>query len=413
MREKCVLNSFIGSICLKMKRAKVLALILAGGVGGRLGALTENRAKPVMPFAGTYRLIDFALSNCRHSEINDVWIIEQYQVHSLNEHLSNGRPWDLDRSYGGLQILPPNQKRDENENGESGFAKGNADAIYRHRSFIRQFNPDVLIVLSADHVYKLDFREVLEKHLEQNAEVTMVTTAVPENETASRFGNVKVNRVGRVVEFAYKPEKPESDLITTEVFVYDAPKLLEILDELAAGEKDSLKDFGHKLIPKLVERGRAFEFRFDGYWRDVGTIESYFDANMDLLDEQNKLVLDDPEWPILTQAAQRAPAAIGETSGIKHSLISSGCKIHGRVVRSILAPGVVVEDGAELLDCIVLPGAIIEKGAKLKRAIVDSAVRVTAKELGEIDKDSGISIFPQIQNTEAGDSENIRVAGKS
>jgi glucose-1-phosphate adenylyltransferase len=397
-----------------MKRAKVLALILAGGVGGRLGALTKNRAKPVMPFAGTYRLIDFALSNCRYSEIADVWIIEQYQVHSLNEHLSNGRPWDLDRTYGGLQILPPNQKRNEDENDESGFAQGNADAIYRHRSFIRQFNPDVLLVLSADHIYKLDFRDVLERHFQQNAEVTMVTTKVPGNETASRFGTVKVNRNGRVTDFAYKPENPQSDLITTEVFVYNAATLLDVLDELASGENDSLKDFGHKLIPKLVERGHAFEFRFEGYWRDVGTIQSYFDANMDLLDEKNKLVLDDPEWVILTQSAQRVPAAIRVTAEIKGSLISAGCKIGGRVVSSILASGVVIEEGAELSDCIALPGAVIEKGTKLRRAIIDSMVHVTAKSSGKRDEDSGILIFAQTENIDdIADSENIRVAGKS
>lgn len=211
-----------------MTNKKVLALILAGGVGGRLDVLTEQRAKPATPFAGTYRLIDFSLSNCMHSKITDVWVIEQYEPHSLNDHLANGRPWDLDRNYGGLQVLPPFLGR-----GKGGFAQGNADAIYRHRRFIREFAPDLLVVLSSDHVYKLDFGEVIDEHLQHDADVTMVTTQV-EREQASRFGVVKVDGEGRVTDFAYKPEKPESDLVTAEVFVYRTTKLLETLEKLQA-----------------------------------------------------------------------------------------------------------------------------------------------------------------------------------
>lgn len=393
-----------------MKRPKILALILAGGKGGRLGALTKNRAKPVMPFAGVYRLIDFALSNCCHSQISDVWIIEQYQLHSLNEHLSNGRPWDLDKTYGGLQILPPNQGRDEDQKDEGGYAEGNADAIYRHRNFIREFNPDILLVLSADHVYKLDFRDVIDWHLEKEADVTMVTTKVPPGESASRFGTVKVDKNGLVTDFAYKPDEPESDVVTTEVFVYDAPHLLDTLDELASSGK--LQDFGHELIPKLVESGKAFEFRYEKYWRDVGTIESYWQSNMDLLDEQTDLVLDDPEWTILTFASQRVPAAISDTAEISQSLISNGCKIRGKVVRSILAPGVTVEKGAEVVDSVVLPDAIIKAGAKVSRAIIDNAAEVSSETKGERDDKSGITIFAKTEKT-ASESESIRVAGKS
>ena len=397
-----------------MKHPKILALILAGGVGGRLGALTKNRAKPVMPFGGAYRLIDFALSNCRHSEISDVWVIEQYQLHSLNEHLSNGRPWDLDKTYGGLQVLPPNQKRGDSADAGEGYAEGNADAIYRHLAFIRAFNPDVLIVLSADHIYQLDFRDVIEAHLENKADVTMVVTKVPENEPASRFGVVKVDKKGRITEFDYKPEKPKSDLITTEVFVYDAPKLLKTLDDLAGGEGESLKDFGHELIPKLVAGKRAFEFRFEGYWRDVGTIKSYWQANMDLLDEREDLILDTPEWAILTFAAQRIPAFVGENATVENSLISAGCKIRGRVVRSILAPGVIVETGAEVVDSVVLSDAIIKSGAKISKAVVDSAVTITADSKSEKDEQSDIVIFAQTDDAKnVSDSESTRVAGKS
>lgn len=358
-----------------------MALILAGGVGGRLELLTEKRAKPVMPFAGFYRLIDFALSNCMHSEISDVWVIEQYQLHSLNEHLSNGRPWDLDRTYGGLQVLPPNQNRDDEAETESGFAEGNADAIYRHRTFIRNFNPDVLVVLSADHIYKLDFRDVIEAHLEKGADVTMVTTKVPENETASRFGVVKVDESGRITGFAYKPENPESDLITTEVFVYNAPKLLEMLDTLANPEEEanSLKDFGHKLVPQLVENGKAFEFRYDGYWRDVGTVQAYWRANMDLLDEKTDFVLDDPDWVILTLAAQRVPAFVYSTAEVKNSLVSPGCKIRGRVMRSVLAPGVSIEEDAEVSDSVILQNVVIKKGASVRGTVVDAAAQIGEK----------------------------------
>ncbi len=394
-----------------MKKAKVLALILAGGKGGRLGALTKNRAKPVMPFAGSYRLIDFALSNCRHSEISDVWIIEQYQLHSLNEHLSNGRPWDLDRTYGGLQVLPPLETSAEDDS-SGGFATGNADAIYRHRNFIKQFNPDVLLVLSADHIYKLDFRDVIETHFKNQAAVTMVTTRVPSGESAARFGTVKVDEDGRVTDFAYKPEQPESDLITTEVFVYDAPRLLETLDELA-GEAggESLRDFGDRLLPKLVADGAAFEFRFEKYWLDVGTIAAYYRAHFDLLEDKTDLALDDAEWAILTLGSQRVPAAIGKTADISESLISNGCKILGRVVRSVLAPGVSVAENAEIVDSIVLPDAKIESGARVLRAIVDSGVTIEKDRAGELDEQSGITIFAQ-NDYAASDSESARVAVK-
>jgi glucose-1-phosphate adenylyltransferase len=200
-----------------MAREKVLALILAGGSGGRLETLTRQRAKPVTPFAGVYRLIDFPLSHCVHSGLSDVWVIEQYELHSLNEHLSNGRPWDLDRTYGGLQVLPPNQRKHGEE--EGGFAQGNADAIYRQRTLIREFDPDVLLVLSSDHVYKLDYRDVLDRHRERKADLTLVSTRVP-RDRACRFGVVEVAGDGRVTGFEYKPESPKSDRVTTEVFAY-------------------------------------------------------------------------------------------------------------------------------------------------------------------------------------------------
>ncbi len=363
-------------------KKKILALILAGGVGGRLGLLTENRAKPVMPFAGFYRLIDFALSNCLHSRISDVWVIEQYELHSLNEHLSNGRPWDLDRTYGGLQVLPPFQERSESKH-EGGFAHGNADAIVRHQKLIEDFNPDILIVLSADHIYKLDFRDVIETHLERKASVTMVTTKVPKGEPASRFGVVEVNKDGRISNFEYKPENPRNDLITTEVFVYDAEILLKTLKKFTEKDKD-LKDYGDELIPYFVKNKVAFEHRHKGYWRDVGTIKSYWQSQMDLLDEERKFALDDDEWAILTLAQQRVPAFIYSTADVKNSLISQGCKIMGTVEHSILSAGITIEKNAKVKDSIVLPNAIIEEGVELEKTIIDAGVIVTKKKLEKL-----------------------------
>lgn len=364
-----------------MFRQKVLALILAGGAGGRLGILTDDKAKPVVVFGGAYRLIDFALSNAVNSRIDDVWVIEQYQPHSLNEHLSNGRPWDLDRTRGGLQVLPPF----ENESEKDGFAGGNADAIYKHLDFIEAFKPDVLLVLSADHVYKMDFRDAIATHLEKAAAVTMVTTRLPAGEvSASRFGVVKVGKDGRVTNFEYKPEKPQSDLITTEIFVYDAKILLETLKELKR-ENGEIKDYGHELLPLLVERGNAFEHRHAGYWRDVGTIESYYNSQMDLLDDKTKIFFDDERWQICTLAEQRIPAYFSARAVVKNCLVAGGSKIYGTIERSILSSGVTIEAGAKITDSIVLPNASIETGVRLKRTIVDVGVRVTKKRASELE----------------------------
>ena len=384
-----------------MFKEKVLAIILAGGKGSRLGILTENRAKPVMPFGGSYRLIDFALSNCVNSKISDVWVIEQYELHSLNEHLSNGRPWDLDRTYGGLQVLPPFENETD---GEGGFAEGNADAIYRHIDFIEEFKPDILIVLSADHVYKMDFRDAIKTHLEKKAAVTMVTTRLPKGESASRFGVVETDKNGRIKKFDYKPEKPDGDLITTEIFVYDAKILQTTLKDLSA-KKEKLKDYGDELLPLLVEQENVFEHRLKGYWRDVGTVESYWQTQMELLDEKERLFFDDEHWRILTLAAQRVPAFIYTSADVKNSLLSSGCKISGNVSRSVLSSGVIVEKGAEIADSIVLPDAMIEKGVKLKKVIVDAGVKVSkdrAKKIEEVrqnDKNAIIVVgMRKIQN---------------
>ena len=347
-----------------------LALVLAGGAGSRMGALTDRRAKPALPFAGHYRLVDFPLSNCANSRIDDVWVLQQYQPHALEDHLANGRPWDLDRSSGGLLILHP-----FTGGAEGGFNEGNADAIWRHRHLITEQAPDVVLVLSADAVYTFDYRDLIERHLAQGADVTMATTRVDD---PSRFGVVEVDGDGRVTGFAYKPDDPAGDLATIEVFAFRTSALLTTLDELRAGDED-LADFGDALIPALVDGGKAYEHRFERYWRDLGTPDSYWEAHQDLVAGETArrgLDLDDGAWPIRTRGAQRPPARLDATAAVESSLVSPACRLAGRVVRSVLSPGVVVEEGAVVEDAVVLHDAVIRAGARVRRAIVDSGVEI-------------------------------------
>ena len=353
----------------------MLCLVLAGGEGGRLGRLTDGRAKPALPFGGVYRLIDFPLSNCHHSRISDVWVIQQYEAHTLSEHLANGRPWDLDRTWGGMRVVHPTTGDEE-----GGFYEGNADAINRNRAAIERFDPELLLVLSADAVYQLDYADVLDRHRERGAEATAVTTVKSAAE-ASRLGTVAVDGDGRVTAFEYKPDEPQSDIVTTEVFVYDAKALLRTLAELEGeGEGETLSDFGHALLPRLVERGNTWAVDLGGYWRDVGTLESYWQAHMDLLEPEPEMRLDDPEWPILTRASQRSPARIEASAEVQSSLISPGCTVRGRVSRSVLGRGVLVAEGVSVVDSVVLGDSVIE--ADIERAIVDEGADVLEEATG-------------------------------
>lgn len=362
-----------------MSRPKVLALILAGGKGSRLAPLTDHRAKPALPFAGVYRLIDFPLTNCVHSDLSDVWVVEQYRPHALNDHLLNGRPWDLDRNVGGLRILPPFT----GAHGE-GFAEGNADVLWRSRDLLRQFAPDQLVVMSADHVERVDLRDVLDAHRESAACVTLVTTEVKPEE-AHRFGIVTTNADGRVTGFAYKPEHPRGTTAATEVFVYDAPHLFATLDQVHAdvardaGDDDAeLGDFGDRLIPALVAEGDARAFPHGGYWRDLGTITSYWQGHMDLLGPDPRLILDDPAWPIRTSTRARMPARVARSAAVDDALLSPGTAVGGRVERSVIGPGVVVEDGAEVRDSVLLDRVVVRAGARVTRTVVDEGVEVDA-----------------------------------
>lgn len=349
---------------------------MAGGAGSRLGPLTTTRAKPAIPLAGVYRLVDVALTNCAHSGMTDVWVVQQYEPHSLGEHLAGGRPWDLDRSYGGLQVLHPHQSAD----GDEGFDGGNVDSLWNHRAAIERFDPKIVMVLSADAVYRLDYSEVVAGHLAAASTLTLVTTTVAK-EDVSRFGNVVVDADGLVTDFAYKPDEPLSDVVTTEVFVYDAKRLFEVLAELADGDDGDdggLGDYGDRLVPRLVDEGAVREHRLDGYWRDLGTVESYWSCHQDLLDDPPAIVLDDPAWPLRTSPAQRLPARVGRDAEVDRSLLSPGCRVQGRVVRSVLGPGVVVAEGAEVIDSVLLEDVVLGRGATVATAVLDRRTQVGA-----------------------------------
>ena len=356
---------------------RTLTVVLAGGAGGRLGVLTQRRAKPATPFAGVYRLIDFPLSNCAHSGLSDVWIVQQYQPVSISDHLANGRPWDLDRSEGGLMVLHPFQSDDASE---GGFHQGTADALHRNARFIREFDPDVLLVMSADHIYTLDLRDLVSRHRDAGGDITMVTTRVHRDDP-SRFGVVQVGDDGRIGAYERKPERPASDIVTTEVFAFSPDALLDALEEAASSHADDdtgLEDIGDEVLPAMAAAGRAWELRLPGYWRDVGTIPSYWDAHMQLLRDGDGVDLHDPAWPIMTTRLRHPPAHVARGAAVHDSLLSPGCSVRGDVGRSVVSPGVVVEAGAVVRDSVLLPGAVIAGGARIDTAIIDTDARVGA-----------------------------------
>ncbi|MFZ3451845.1 glucose-1-phosphate adenylyltransferase family protein [Arthrobacter sp. 7Tela_A1] len=368
-----------------MRQPRILTIILAGGSGGRLGSLTETRAKPAMPVGGSYRLIDIPLSNLHNSGFPDVWIVEQYEPKSLNDHLVSGRPWDLDRTNGGMRVLPPYQ----GSNGE-GFAEGNADALYRQADYIREYDPDLVLVLSADHLYRLDYRDVVATHSEADAALTVVTHQIRHD--ASEHGVVETSG-GIVTGFEYKPENPQSDLIAAEIFLYDADVLLRSLDELV--ERDGqLEDYGDQLLPYLVETQKVVEHRLPGYWRDMGTPQSYHQAHMDLLDGHG-MVFDDPEWPILTATPRRLPAFVGAAASVETSLLAPGSRVEGRVSRSVVGPDCQIEAGAEIHGCVLLDGVHVSSGARLRNMVVDSGAVIggaTDLDGAEEDQETGIAV---------------------
>ena len=346
------------------------AFILAGGLGTRLCLLSERRAKPAVPFGGKYRIIDFTLSNCVNSGIYDIGVLTQYRPTSLRQHVGIGRPWDLDRTRGGVQLLQPSL-----DSVESDWYQGTADAIYRNLIHLRRRNTDHVLVLSGDHVYKMDYNILYAFHEANRASVTVAVTEVPA-ETVSAFGILETDRTGRVVGFQEKPRLAQSRLASMGVYLFDRRALIQWLVEDAA-MPESHHDFGKDLLPRLVARGEAvYAYRFREYWQDVGALESYFQTNMDLLSDRPPLDLSDPSWLVHTQSADRPPVRF-ETGGVaERSLIANGCRIAGKVVRSILFPGVVVAPGAVVRDSIVMNDTLVLRLAQLDHAILDKEVVV-------------------------------------
>ncbi|HEU5151611.1 MAG TPA: sugar phosphate nucleotidyltransferase [Iamia sp.] len=353
--------------------ARALLIILAGGKGSRLDVLTVGRAKPSLPVGGTFRLIDLMLSNAAHSGLTDVWVVQQYEPHLLNEHLAGGRPWDLDRSRGGLRVLPPYQGAD----GE-GFAAGNADALARQARVIDALGPDVVLVASADHLSAIDLGAVVAAHRSRGSDLTVVTTALARHQDPTRHALVDVNARGRVTGIHVKPDEPPHRVAATEVFAYDTGVLLGTLETLVA-EGAPLGDFGEALVPAVIARGNAHAWVHEGHWRDLGTPQAYLDAQLELLRPRPPFRLDDPAWPILSPAVTRAPARIERTARIEGSWISPGAVVRGTVVDSIVGPGAVIDRDAEVRHSVLFDDVRVGRGATVARAVLAEDVRVGAK----------------------------------
>lgn len=354
-----------------MAPTRTLLIVLAGGAGSRLESLTEQRAKPALRFGGSHRLIDFPLSHAANSGISDVWVIEQFEPESITEHLAGGRPWDLDRSRGGLMLLGPH-RGDERE----GWHTGTADALWRKADLIRARAPEVVLVASADAVYRMDYSDVVAHHLEGGAEVTMVTTR--HDGDVTRYG-VVVTEGGRIRQYALKPDDPASRIVTTEVFAFDPAALVETLEAAAEAHRDEgLGDLGEHVLPAMVERGAATEYRHTGYWQDVGTVEAYWSAHMELI-EQPPFDLDDPEWPVRTRSQRHVGARVHARGTVEDSLLAPGVVVEGAVRHSVLGPGVQVAPGAEVVDSVLLDDVRVGPGARVLRSVVDEAARVRGR----------------------------------
>ena len=348
---------------------RVIGLILAGGQGDRLSVLSEERAKPAVVFGGHYRIIDFSLSNCANSGITRVGVLTQYRPRSLNAHIAIGRPWDLDRQGGGVTLLQPYLGRESSD-----WYRGTADAVYQNLYFIEESRADQVLILAGDHVYKMNYDKLIAFHREKEADVTVAVHGMTPEE-ASRFGNVVLDENDRVVSFHEKPRAPVSSLGSMGIYVFNKDILIEQL--LSDAQRiESSHDFGRDIVPGLMEEMRVFGHRFEGYWRDVGTIEAYYDANMDLLEDLPELNLYDQDTPIQTNATGLPPAKVGRHSYVSRSLASAGCIINGQVEHSVLSPGVYVEEGAVVRNSIVFNGTYIQSGAIVERSVLDKEVQI-------------------------------------
>ena len=347
-----------------MKKTKCVAMLLAGGQGSRLGVLTKKIAKPAVPYGGKYRIIDFPLSNCTNSGIYTVGVLTQYQPLELNDYIGSGKPWDLDRLSGGVHVLPPYQK---SKGGD--WYKGTANAIYQNMNFIERYNPEYVLVLSGDHIYKMDYSKMIELHEKEGADATIAVLNVSLEE-ASRFGIMNADENGVIYEFEEKPKKPKSTLASMGIYVFNWQKLKAYLTADEQNEGSS-NDFGKDVIPAMLNAGeKMIVYRFDDYWKDVGTVESLWDANLDLLNPKIDLNLSDRNWKIYSRSHALPPHYIDTEAHVENSLITDGCDVAGKLDYSILFENVTVEEGATVEYSLIMPGAVIKKGAKVRYAIV-------------------------------------------
>ncbi|MBO4572177.1 MAG: glucose-1-phosphate adenylyltransferase [Clostridia bacterium] len=379
-------------------RKECVAMLLAGGQGSRLYALTSKIAKPAVPFGGKYRIIDFPLSNCVNSDIDTVGILTQYEPLELNNYIGNGQPWDLDRSFGGVHILSPYQAKQG-----STWYKGTANAIYQNISFIKKYDPKYVLILSGDHIYKMDYAKMLYAHKQTGADCTIAAIEVPLKE-ASRFGVLNVNPDYSIYEFEEKPKQPKSNLASMGIYIFSADKLYKYLDEDAEKENTS-NDFGKDILPSMLAAGeKMFAYRFKGYWKDVGTIDSLYEANMDLLGADPEFNIADTDWRIHSRNPIAPPHYVGEHGELKNSIVSLGCSINGKVIDSVLSNNVVIKKGAEVRSSVIFSGTVIESGAVVENSIIDEGVVIGkhAKVGGNTDGGKKIAVV----------GRNYRVADK-
>ncbi len=377
-----------------MKKTECVAMLLAGGQGSRLGVLTQKIAKPAVPFGGKYRIIDFPLSNCANSGIDTVGILTQYQPLELADYVASGKHWDLDRQTGGVHVLPPYQQISG-----ANWYKGTANAIYQNLNFIERYNPEYVLILSGDHIYKMDYAKMIAQHKETKADCTISVIEVPMEE-ASRFGIINCNDDGSIYEFEEKPKAPKSNLASMGIYVFNWDKLKKYLTEDEQNENSS-NDFGKDVLPKMLSDGNKMcVYRFNDYWKDVGTIESLWDANLDLLNPKIDLNLSDPNWKIYSGTQGLPPQYIADTADIENSLVTVGCNVYGKLDFSVLFENVTVEEGATVEYSLVMPGSVIKKGAVVRYAIVaentvveeGAVVGESPEAVGNID-DWGIAVI--------------------
>lgn len=346
------------------RKQECVAMLLAGGQGSRLYALTRRIAKPAVPYGGKYRIIDFPLSNCVNSGIETVGVLTQYQPLELNDYIGSGQPWDLDRMDAGVHVLPPYQR-----NKGADWYKGTANAIYQNMDFIERYDPEYVLVLSGDHIYKMDYAQMLAEHKANDSACTIAVLDVPKEE-ASRFGILNTREDGSIYEFDEKPKVPKSTLASMGIYIFNWKKLRQYL---IADEQNpqSSNDFGKDVLPAMLAGGeRMFAYRFDGYWKDVGTIESLWEANLDLLNPKVPLDLSDPQWKIYSRNPGMPPQYLAPSAQVQNSMITEGCSVSGKVEYSVIFAGVTIEEGAEIVDSILMPGTVVHKGAKVQYAIL-------------------------------------------